>query len=463
MRAERGRALALPPALQNPLLWVALVWLVGIALRAIYTFAVQRPEDFITSDMYFYVNLSRKFAAMHGPVDPWDVTHPLGYPALLAFLTTEGGSLARVVNLQFVLSCLIPPALGLMGAAAYGRRTGLLAVVFATLYFPFIEYGALFLSEIHFIFWLILAFAALFQARRVRRRGFALALAAAGGVALSIGAAFKSVALPAAFIFAVVEGLALLTRSQDGRQEGRQDGRPRWSLTPLKPWLVRWAVVGVAAVPLLAVQARSCTHANRDRFCVTGNKVGSDFLLGHYGRVAAIDWKPELPGGSVRFGSPGSYLRHYDGIPAVPFAITNNAANTAEAWRWIVGHPGEAIVLSLNHVYDTFFGAAMWPGYGHPTWFYAHLSQYIFIVLLFLPTLLACGALARRGGRGVLQSQTALVLAPIAALTITVFIATGEVRYRIPFDVFFIVLVCAYAVSDFARVDLRGSAPAKQP
>ena len=45
------------------------------------------------------------------------------------------------------------------------------------------------------------------------------------------------------------------------------------------------------------------------------------------------------------------------------------------------------------------------------------------------------------------------MLAPIVALTITVAIATGEVRYRIPFDIFFIVIVCAYVVGDFARAD----------
>ena len=33
--------------------------------------------------------------------------------------------------------------------------------------------------------------------------------------------------------------------------------------------------------------------------------------------------------------------------------------------------------------------------------------------------------------------------APIAALLVTVVIATGEVRYRIPFDVFFIAIACA--------------------
>ena len=33
------------------------------------------------------------------------------------------------------------------------------------------------------------------------------------------------------------------------------------------------------------------------------------------------------------------------------------------------------------------------------------------------------------------------MLAPVAALAITVFFATGEVRYRIPFDVFLMVVV----------------------
>jgi len=111
------------------------------------------------------------------------------------------------------------------------------------------------------------------------------------------------------------------------------------------------------------------------------------------------------------------------------------------------------VVLSIDHVYDTFFGAAAWPTFNHPSWPYAHISQYVFIVLLFVPTVFACAAVLRRGARAALTSRTALVMAPIAALTITVAIATGEVRYRIPFDVFFIVIACAYVVGDVARVD----------
>jgi hypothetical protein len=142
MTAQRTR---LPAVLSSPWLWVGLVYLCGLAVRVIYTFHIQRPEEFITSDMFFYVSLAQKFAANHGPVDPWDVTHPLGYPALIAFLISGGGSLTRVVNLQLVVSALVPLAVGGLAAAAYGRRTAMIAVLFTSLYFPFIEYGALFL------------------------------------------------------------------------------------------------------------------------------------------------------------------------------------------------------------------------------------------------------------------------------------------------------------------------------
>jgi hypothetical protein len=360
-------------AVDRPLVWVMLLYVCGIGIRAIYTFHAHPPEHFIASDMYFYVTLAKRLASTAGPLDPWDVTHPLGYPMLLSFLISGGGSLARVAGVQFVVSCLVPPALGLLGAAAYGRRTGLLAFAFGTLYFPFIEYGALFLSEIHFIFWLAIAFAALFAARRARRRAISLALAAAAGAALSIAAAFKSVALPAALFFFAVEGAALLF-ARTHRAAHATTGGSRALVARLKPWLLRGAVCALAAAPLLVALTRACTRANRGEVCVTGNKVGSDFLLGHYGRLANIEWKPEGYD-FVRFGSPGAWLRHYDAQARVPFTMTDGPANRAEAWRWIAAHPGEAVVLSLDHVYDTFLGPAMWPSFEHSSWPLAQLSQ----------------------------------------------------------------------------------------
>jgi hypothetical protein len=438
--------------LRHPAVGVLLIYLLGIALRLQYT-SLHPPDAYISSDMGMYVSLARRLSGSDGPLMPWDVTHPLGYPALLAVLISGGGSFARAAEFHLLVSCLVPLALGLLGAASFGRRTGLAAVAVASLYFPFIEYGALFLSEIHFIFWLTLAFAAFFGARASRRRGISLALAAAGGLALSFAVALKSVALLAALAFFAVEALVLLFAPA-------APGVSRFAR--LKPWLLRAVVAGVAAAPLLLGLARVCTRANRGNFCVTGNKVGSDFLLGHYGPIADIAWAPDQ-GHGFQFGSPSAYLRHYEKHVSVPFPMTDNAANSAEAWRWIFAHPFEAVVLSLDHVYDTFFGVTMWPSFNTSAWPYANLSQYAFVVLLFVPTLLACAGLARRGARAFATSRTALVLSPIVALAVTVAIATGEVRYRIPFDIFFIVIACAYVDGDLYRVDGAGRHPAGAP
>jgi hypothetical protein len=437
-------------SLNRPALWVALVYVCGIALRALYTYRVQLATGQIYSDMELYVGLARRIAAHHPLIAP-DVTHPLGYPVLLAFLLSSGGSLGRVIDLQFVVSCLVPGAIGLLGAAAYGRRTGLLAIVLANLYFPFIEFGSVFLSEIHFILCLALAFSCFFVARRAPRPRTLIAALLAGGVLLSIAASLKSVALPAAFLFFVVDGLALLFA-----RPSPAGARPL--LARLRPWAVRGVLVAAAAAPILGLLARVCTTANDGKFCVTGNKMASDFLLGHYGRIADIEWR--AAGKDLfRFGSPGALLRHYDAHALVTFSMTDSAANYAEGWRWIARHPGEAIVLSLDHVYDTFVGPTMWPTLNGDAWPFGHLSQYLFFVLLLLPTVLACAHVLRRGARAALASQTALALAPIVALAVTVAVATGEVRYRIPFDIFFMIIACAYFTGDLARVD-GGDAPA---
>ena len=359
------------------------------------------------------------------------------------------------IDVQIVVSCLVPLAVGLLGAAAYGRRTGLLAVVFASLYFPFIEYGALFLSEIHFIFWLALAFAGFFARAR-----------ASGGAARARASRRRRVR---AVDRRLVEVGRAAGRVPVLRRRRRRAAAGRAAATAaalalvarLEPWLLRGAVVAVAAAPLLGVLARVCTRANDGRFCVTGNKVASDFLLGHYGRVADIEWRPRGPR-PVPVRQPGRAAaplrRPREG------AVLDDRRRRQPAPRRGAGsreHPGEAIVLSLDHVYDTFFGAgdvadvrtaASWP-----------LRAPVAVRVHRLPVR-ADGArvrarLVRRGARAAAdQPDRAGARADRRRSPITVAIATGEVRYRIPFDIFFIIIACAYARARRPRGE-RGPAP----
>jgi hypothetical protein len=267
----------------------------------------------------------------------------------------------------------------------------------------------------------------------------------------------KNVGLPAALLFFAVEGLALILARRAGEAPVPSPPSRPPSPSPsrrakLRRWLLRGTLVAAGAAPVFGVLTTICTRANRGNFCFSGNKPAADFLLGHYGRIGRINWASE-EGHGFWFGSPGAVLRDYESQANVDWAITHNGENAAEAWRWIAAHPSDAVVLSLDHIYDTFFGSAMWPSFGQDSWPYAHLSQYIFVALLFIPTLLACRAAAQGGARAFLTSRTALVLSPVVALAITVAIATGEVRYRIPFDVFLIVVACALAVGELRSHD----------
>src|SRR4029078_12345246 len=99
---------------------------------------LQRPENFIYSDMGLYVGLARRMVA-HVPLSRPDVTHPLRQAAVPSFLMSSSYDLGRAVSFQLVICCLVPLAVGALGLAAYGRRTGLTAVVFTSRYCSFIQ------------------------------------------------------------------------------------------------------------------------------------------------------------------------------------------------------------------------------------------------------------------------------------------------------------------------------------
>ena len=361
----------LPPRardlLRNPLPWVLLVYVSGIVLRVIYTLHIQRPEDLILSDMDFYVVLARKIRrARSARAVGGDA--PLGYSALLAFLIPGTDSLTRAVNAQIVISALVPPAVGLLGGAAYGRRTGLLATVFASLYFPFIDYGALFLAELPFILSLALAFAAFLAARDARRRAVSLGLAAAGGVALSLAASFKSVALPAAVVFFAMEAAALVLT----RANGASSLRAR-----LMPWLLRGLVVACAAAPLLGVLARACTRANERAFLrhrQQGRLRTSFSATPGASRTSRGRRRPAGSATAVPDPSSGTTTRNV----TVTFAIHDSAANVAAGLaldRRAPGRGHRAVARSrLRHAVRRRGVAHLWKR----TWLWAHLSQYAF-------------------------------------------------------------------------------------
>lgn len=412
------------------------------------------PRKYVYSDMKMYFDLGIRLAKPGYDLRPNDVTHPPGVSELIAFfarrdglrlgiledrsfvedlskIALEGKALGGLVLLQLVLAILIPLSVGFLGWVTFGRRTALVAVAIASLYYPFIEYGGYFLAEVYMMVLCPLVVGLYLLAVRVvargtrRSLGVGLGIAAIGGFAFYLALAMKMVALPAVLGFIVIHFL----------------------FTAGPPRKLRAAVAAVflfAATPGTIGISQRCTAANDGTFCFGSNKSGADFLLGHYGRIQGISWKPKK-GPHYSFGSPSAYQHGYRDVPEVKFGIFDSKANEAEAWKWIRKHPWEAVVLSFEHVADTFFGALPWPAYATSFWLGAQAALYLFILLLLFPTaVLLVDVLRKRGVMGLLRSTELAVVSPAFGVALAVAIATGEIRYRLPWDGLFMILAIEF-------------------
>lgn len=427
----------------------ALSFVAGLVWRWIYLFRDHKPTDFVYSDMGMYVGLAKRFAKEGYQLTVYDVTHPPGLSELITYFYRSDPSLQGLVQFQFVVTALVPLAVGALGWLAFDRVCGLWSVVVSSLYFPFIDYGGYFLAEIYITFTATIALVCYFGAlalwpadRRPARWAAALAVAAVGGFVFSLSLLMKMVAAPALLCFFGTH--AVLTRASTFR---------------VKALIV--ATMLAAAVPLSVWQADRCTRANEGNFCPGSNKAAADFLMGHIGRVQSVSWGRIDRKGKYRvhsnFGSPAAYQHGYTKKVELPFPITDTERNKAEAWRFIRENPGQAVVLSFEHVWDSFGGSLPWPSVATRHWAVSQAFHYGFLLFLLFPSLMLLVDVGRqRGLLGLLRSTEVAVFAPIVGVIISVMIATGEARYRIPWDMCFILL----AVEFYRR--LR-RAPAEAP
>ena len=427
------------PRLPSILTWG--IYVIGVVVRWFYITHWHDPRKFVYSDMGMYTGLAKRLAKPGYVVNIGDITHPPGFTWLLMFFQRFDPTLQGAVYCNFVVCALLPLAVGALAWVTLGKRTAQGSVVVASLYFAFIDYGGFFLAEIHIALVATLTFVAYLLAMKLadqpptrkRTAGF-VGVAALAGFLFSVAMALKMVAMPAVLGFCALHLL--------------------FSRTPkLRNRAIVLAVFLVAAAPLTAKLVHRCTVANEGHFCSGSNKSAADFLLGHYGRIEGIEWRdPATPGLVVAFGSPAAYQHGYRKKEIVPFLITNQKKNAEFAWKWIGEHPAEAFVLSIEHVWDCFGGSYPWPANSTAAWPGSYICHYLFLFFVFFPAMvLLVDILRKRGLLGLLRSVELLIVSPILGLCVAVFLASGETRYRIPWDGVFIVL----AVELYRRMTFR--------
>lgn len=400
------------------------VYALGVVWRWLHIMHWHDPRKFVYSDMSLYVNLAKRFAKPGYEARINDITHPPGATLVYSHLYRDDQSMKTMVIFNFVMCALAPLAVALLGWVTFGKKNARIALVAATLYWPYVDYGGFFLSEMPFIVFIPLTLALAILAVR-RRSLFAVAgLGLLAGVVFFFTIALKALALLAGGCAAVV--LVALWRGAPGRAKA-----------------VVLLALALGAAPGTKWMADRCTKANADQFCLSNNKTSADVLIGHYGRNQVLSWK-DPKGGTFTFGNPSDVQHGYTARPSVDFAMTDNKRNREAVIAFAKAHPDETIVLTLQHVYDM-YSTLSWPSNSTHEWKVVIIFQYLFLLLIFFPACMRMVDILRRDGlRAFLRSNEVLVLSPFLGLLASVMIATGEPRYRIPFDSLFILVAIEF-------------------
>jgi 4-amino-4-deoxy-L-arabinose transferase-like glycosyltransferase len=356
-------------------------------------------------------------------------------------LDWPGGALAL---LQFIISAAAPIAVAAVALLLLSRRSAWWALIVSSLYFPFIDYAGYLLAEGYIILLIPLVLMLFLLAMRPKRWPWAAVLGVVTGLIWCIGIAFKLVLLPGMLCFGAVYVLLY----ESGIPAAR-----------------RWLVVAAIIVALLPGMAWLSARATRGtgRWCLVSNKDGADFLLGHYGHIRSIEWRDPTGQESFHFGSPSAVQRGFTGSRVVHFPMTDSKSNWREAGAWIRANPGQAVVLSVEHVYDIFVTGVPWPTSETEFWPLAEGFHFVFVALLLIPSIFLLVIVAlRRGLWAMLRGPEFLILSPIFGVIAAVFMTTGELRYRIPWDAAFILLAIEF-YSLVHRVMYLPEAPPEVP
>ena len=426
--------------LQRGIVWSC--WLGGGLLRLIYLLAIHPPQQHVYSDMAGYVHRAR--ALLEGRVEVIaDSLYPPGASRLFAALLQFDGDGGLVIVVQWLLSLATMAGVWTLARRLYGNRVAVLSLIAVTLYLPLFHYAGLFLAENPFTCLLIWAYVLLLRAIDAPLPASTALWALAAGLVAGLAAAFKATIL----LPVLITGVVLLVWLWKQRRRG--------ALT-----MMFGVSLGLATV--LLPLAERCTRLAEGHFCLVSTNTAMNALMGHAGEKAEFRWFDGERQMTFSFTSPSASLRGYTERVDVNFGAYDVPANLAELRRRIAADPQMALDTSLRNVADLVIGRDFWPGavYRHRDWGRAFQNLYKWALLP-----LALLWLVWRAPRMLRFKPDSLsewlLLTPLLGLTATAFISLGEVRFRIPFDGFVIILAAQalLAIIDHRQRRVGISAP----
>jgi len=240
--ASAGGVLSCPAVSFRRALW--LIFLGGFALRA--AFLLFEPPTFPVGDERTYLTWGATYLPSgrvgFSPFRMHLVFHPPLYPYFIAGLQSLPGGLAVVQWVQVALSALLVPAVGRVGARAFGERTGLVAAGITAAFPELVWFAPHFWSETVMLFLLWWAFERLLEADASGRAR----PAAVAGVLLGLTALTRETVL----YFAPLAALWLAWKPSHPRGRRRAVVFLAAVVLAVAPWTIRNWIVFRTFIPI---------------------------------------------------------------------------------------------------------------------------------------------------------------------------------------------------------------------
>jgi hypothetical protein len=244
----------------------ALAALAVAALAFRVAWLLVEPRCALTGDEPSWIEIGRqlgrpvvRFSALRSNL----IFYPPVYPYFVGALFRAFGTMKAVLWAQVVLGALLVPAVGRVGALAFGRRVGLLAAAATAVYPELVWYPAHYWGETVFLLllWWAVERTLVADARGSRR------VAVAAGVLWGLTTLTRELAL-----YLVPIAALWMARPRRGR-DGKLRRREIRDLTPaavlvlatvltVAPWTVRNAIVFRAFVPVSTMGALNLWQGN---------------------------------------------------------------------------------------------------------------------------------------------------------------------------------------------------------
>lgn len=398
------------------------VYAAGVFARFQYIIRFHHPRHYVTSDAITITTLAETLIDPSAQQQFFDTVWPPGMASVLALNLLFDPSLSSAGWMQFVLSLIVPLLIAHAGYLAWGKRAGLYALTASSFHFGFVHYAGFFLSEQLCQFATALAVWSTVLATTQSERRWMLIAGVGSGLAWGLAFAFRPNALPVAIFIGI--WLAL-----------RWWRRRRAALV-----LVAGAALGLLlmVVPL----SHRCTVL-LGQFCPGASNGALNMAMGHAENAAGVIFrgKPGTRGDGFNWTPPARLHHGYSGTLEVPAVFYDTSGLLAWIGRRFVEDPVEFVIVSLGNALDL-FRLEYWPDdYARlpPRW--AEVLKQLFFAGVLIPALVAWALHVRAMiRRKPISDLDAALTAGVIGLLLLAAVSLGEARYRIPFDVVFILL-----------------------